>query len=102
MSKFLSVVVFTLLVLSQLRLWWGENGLLEFWQTQEQVEVLAAENRQLAQRNSRLAAEVADLKSGLDAVEERARHDLGMLKENETFFWLVEPENLPPAAPNEN
>lgn len=98
MSKFLSVVIFTLLVLSQLRLWWGENGLLEFWQTQEQVEVLAAKNYQLAQRNSRLAAEVADLKSGLDAVEEKARHDLGMLKENETFFWLLEPEKLSPAA----
>lgn len=93
MSKFLSVVIFTLLVLSQLRLWWGENGLLEFWQTQEQVEVLAAENYQLAQRNSRLAAEVADLKSGLDAVEEKARHDLGMLKANETFYWLINPNS---------
>lgn len=102
MSKFLSVVVFTLLLLSSLRLIWGENGLQEFWQVKQQVRQLAKQNSQLSQRNSRLAAEVADLKSGLDAVEERARHDLGMLKKNETFFWLVEPKNHPEAAPNEN
>lgn len=102
MSKFLSVVVFTLLLLSSLRLIWGENGLQEFWQVKQQVKQLAKQNSQLAQRNSRLAAEVADLKSGLDAVEERARHDLGMLKENETFFWLIKPENYPKTAPNEN
>lgn len=89
MSRFLSVLVVLLLFIIQYRLWWGENGLLEYWQTKELVFTLDENNQQLQKRNSRLDAEVQDLKSGLDAVAERARFDLGMIGKEETFFWLI-------------
>jgi cell division protein FtsB len=58
------------------------------------VAAQSAENGQLAERNRQLAAEVRDLKTGLEALEERARSDLGMIARNETFYQVV-----PPAAP---
>ena len=105
MSRILSVLVILLLLITQYRLWWGENGLLEYWQTKALVSNLEANNQQLQKRNSRLDAQVQDLKSGLDAVAERARFDLGMIGKDETFFWLIgEPpqrlkEPLPEPAP---
>lgn len=89
MSRFLSVLVVLLLLMTQFRLWWGENGLLEYWQTKALVSDLETNNQKLQKRNARLNAEVQDLKSGLDAVAERARFDLGMIGKNETFFWLI-------------
>ncbi len=89
MSRILSVLVILLLLITQYRLWWGENGLLEYWQTKQLVSNLETNNQQLQKRNARLDAEVQDLKSGLDAVAERARFDLGMIGKNETFFWLI-------------
>lgn len=89
MPRLLSTLVLLLLLLTQFRLWWGENGLLEYWQTKQLVSSLETNNQQLQKRNARLDAEVQDLKSGLDAVAERARFDLGMIGENETFFWLI-------------
>lgn len=89
MSRILSVLVIFLLLITQYRLWWGENGLLEYWQTKQLVSSLETNNQQLQKRNARLDAEVQDLKSGLDAVAERARFDLGMVGEGETFFWLI-------------
>ncbi|GLR63714.1 cell division protein FtsB [Marinospirillum insulare] len=89
MSRILSVLVILLLLITQYRLWWGENGLLEYWQTKALVSDLEATNQKLQKRNARLNAEVEDLKSGLDAVAERARFDLGMIGKDETFFWLI-------------
>jgi len=89
MSRILSILVIFLLLITQYRLWWGENGLLEYWQTKKLVSSLETTNQQLQKRNARLDAEVQDLKSGLDAVAERARFDLGMIGKDETFFWLI-------------
>lgn len=89
MSRLLAILVVLLLFLTQYRLWWGENGLYEFWQTQELVSNLEESNQRLQKRNSRLDAQVQDLKRGLDAVAERARFDLGMIGKKETFFWLI-------------
>lgn len=89
MPRLLSTLVLLLLLLTQYRLWWGENGLLEYWQTKQLVSSLEESNQQLKKRNTRLNAEVQDLKSGLDAVAERARFDLGMIGKDETFFWLI-------------
>lgn len=89
MSRILAVLVMLLLLITQYRLWWGENGLLEYWQTKQLVSSLEASNQQLQKRNSRLDAEVQDLKNGLDAIAERARFDLGMIGKDETFFWLI-------------
>ncbi|HKM16451.1 MAG TPA: cell division protein FtsB [Marinospirillum sp.] len=89
MPRLLSTLVLLLLLLTQYRLWWGENGLLEYWQTKQLVSSLEENNQQLKKRNTRLNAQVQDLKSGLDAVAERARFDLGMIGKDETFFWLI-------------
>lgn len=106
MSRLLSLILFVLLLATQYRLWWGENGLVEYRQARALVATLDQENQLLRKRNQRLDAEVQDLKSGLAAVDERARFDLGMIGSDETFFWLIgqppakfalpESENTPP------
>jgi cell division protein FtsB len=89
MIKLLTAFLVVLLAITQYRLWWGENGLLELRQLQTQVARQEEENQLLSKRNQRLEAEVGDLKGSMDAVEERARFDLGMIGEKETFFWLI-------------
>lgn len=79
-----------LLVILQITLWFGGGGLLELWQQHQEVEVQREENARLRERNEALNAEVLDLKQGLDAVEEHAREDLGMVKEGEVFYQVVE------------
>jgi cell division protein FtsB len=81
-----------LLVGLQLRLWSDEGGLPEVWRLEAAVAEQRAANAELAERNRALRAEVEDLKRGLDAIEERARSELGMIGEGETFFLLVDDE----------
>ncbi len=88
--KALAAVLFILLLLLQYRLWFGDGGLLRLWQLDEAVAVQESENARLQERNAALEAEVRDLKKGVAAIEERARADLGMIKEGETFFQVVE------------
>ncbi len=89
--KWLSVTLFILLLGLQYRLWVGEGSLAEVVRLGDERAIQAQENDRLRERNRILAAEVDGLKSGLDAVEERAREDLGMIKPDETFFMVVEP-----------
>jgi cell division protein FtsB len=79
-----------LLVILQITLWFGSGGLLELWDQHREVEARRAENAVLRERNETLNAEVLDLKQGLDAVEEHAREDLGMVKEDEVFYQVVD------------
>ena len=79
-----------LLVLLQYRLWVGDGSLAEVWDLYQQVEVQKAENRELRERNQALEAEVQDLKQGLEAIEERAREELGMTRDDETFYQIIE------------
>ncbi|EPC01195.1 hypothetical protein L861_11510 [Litchfieldella anticariensis FP35 = DSM 16096] len=88
MLKRLAIVLIALFVLLQYRLWFGEGGLRELAQIRARADALEEENRPLRARNQRLAAEVMDLKTGLDAIEERARSDIGMVREDEQFFWV--------------
>lgn len=88
MLKWLAIVLVVLLALLQYRLWLGQGGVLELQEIRQRVAVLEEENRPLRDRNARLAAEVVDLKTGLDAIEERARSDLGMVRTDEQFFWV--------------
>ena len=81
-----------LLVYLQYRLWLGDGGLLELWNIHQEVEAQREENARLRERNEALDAQVLDLKQGLDAIEERAREDMGMVKQGETFYQLVEPD----------
>jgi len=74
----------------QYRLWLGDGGLLELWNVHQEVEAQRDENARLRERNEALNAQVLDLKQGLDAIEERAREDMGMVKQGETFYQIVE------------
>lgn len=87
------MILVVLLVLLQVQVWRQYGRVAEL---ERRVETQRNENRQLAARNDALDAEVADLKSGLDAVEERARSELGLIREGEEFYLVVEPEDLDP------
>jgi cell division protein FtsB len=93
-----------LLVLLQYPLWFGSGGVLAYWRLHQEVQAQTTENSRLRERNLALQAEVVNLKSGLDAIEERARDGLGMVRKNETFVRVVEPPAKqaaarPPASP---
>jgi cell division protein FtsB len=75
----------------QARLWFSDVGFFESRALEARVDEQRARNREIEQRNAALAAEVHALTSGLDAVEARARSELGMIKEGETFFLVVDP-----------
>ncbi len=91
MKGVFAAILIVLLLILQYTLWLGEGGLVRVWSLNEQVAVQEQENARLRERNKALEAEVLDLKQGLEAIEERARSDLGMIKKNETFHQVVEP-----------
>jgi cell division protein FtsB len=89
------IVIFAVaLLLLQFRLWISDDGMREVWQLESQVTAQTAANAALAERNDALEAEVIDLKQGLDAAEERARSELGMVKQGETFYQIT-PQRIP-------
>jgi len=90
--RVLIAVLLALFLLLQYDLWVGEGSFATVWRLQNAVEAQRAENAALAERNRALEAEVTDLKQGLDAVEERARSELGMVRRGETFYRIVESE----------
>ena len=92
MFRWLIVILIILLLGLQYRLWLGEPSLPDIWQLDANIELQQKINDELSQRNSELEAEVQDLKQGQSALEERARSELGMVKEGETFYQLVEPD----------
>lgn len=75
--------------LLQVVLWSGQGGLLEFLGLQNTLQVQMHDNRSLLERNATLVGDVIDLKEGSDAVEERARNEMGMVKPGETFYQVV-------------
>ena len=85
-------ILLVLLLLLQYRLWVGEGSLAEVSNLQREIAAQQQELAKLRQRNRALQAEVQDLKQGLEAIEERARSELGMIKEGETFYQVIEPE----------
>jgi len=87
--KALIVLLVLLLALVQFRLWVGEESLAEVWRLRQAIEQQSAENVLFKSRNQRLEAEVRDLKNGLEAVEERARLELGMIRKDEIYFQIV-------------
>jgi cell division protein FtsB len=97
--RWLAATFTVLLLLLQYRLWLSNDGVREVLRLQQAVSVQQAENARLSERNRQLAAEVRDLKQGYAALEERARSDLGMIANNETYYQVVpQPELSPPAA----
>ena len=87
------IVLVVILLLVQLRLW---QELSEVRTLRQLVEEQLDENTRLQERNEALAAEVEDLRTGLEAIEERARSELGLIREDEEFFLIVEPEDIDP------
>jgi len=91
-------VIFALLILAlQYPMWLGKGGWLQVRELGRQAEAAQQANADLKARNAALDAEVRDLKTGLEAIEERARSDLGMVKKDEVFFQLP-PETAPSAS----
>ena len=82
----LLLIVFSLL---QYRLWFGKNSVPDYLDLKEEVTRQHIANEKLKQRNKLLYADTDDLKLGTEAIEERARNELGMIKENETFFRII-------------
>ncbi|MEY1661493.1 FtsB family cell division protein [Isoalcanivorax beigongshangi] len=85
----LALLLVTLLAL-QLRLWFGEGSLRHGLALQQNVAELEQETERLRDRNRLMAADVADLKQGLDTVEEIARRDLGLIRDGETFYLVLD------------
>lgn len=93
--KWLTLSLAVLLVLLQYVLWFGDGGLRDLWQLESQVAEQEAANEELEARNDALAAEVKDLKTGLEAAEARARLELGMIREDEVFYQVIDSEFAP-------
>lgn len=79
-----------LLVLLQYRLWFGNGSLTEVHHLEKQISQVKNENQKLKERNLSLTAEVYDLKQGQEAIEERARSEMGMIKYDETFYQIID------------
>ncbi len=88
--KALFGVLVALILLIQYPLWFGKGGWLKVWQISNELDVQKAGNRNLEARNASLAVEVKDLKTGTEAIEERARSELGMIRGDEVFFQVEE------------
>jgi len=86
--KTLAGVFGALILAIQYPLWLGKGGWLRVWDVDRQLDAQQARNVRLEGRNSALAAEVKDLKQGFEAIEERARYELGLVKNDEVFFQL--------------
>ncbi|MDH4018257.1 MAG: cell division protein FtsB [Xanthomonadales bacterium] len=89
--RVVTLILFVILVLLQFKLWLGEGGFREVARLETRVEDQRQLNDDLLQRNAELQAEVEDLRERLDAVEERARNELGLIKPDEQFYQVVPP-----------
>jgi cell division protein FtsB len=89
-GRLLVYVFVGLLVVLQYPLWFGSGGVLALWRLNREIAAQQADNARLRERNAALEAEVNDLKQGYDAIEERARTELGMVKKNETFYQIID------------
>lgn len=95
--KFLIAGLIVLLLLLQYQLWFAEGGYRDVRQLKLELQKQHEENAKLRMRNQKLEAEVEDLKRGLDVIEELARKELGMIKEGETFYQII--DNRPETSP---
>jgi cell division protein FtsB len=92
--RWVILILLLLCIALQIKLWTGQGGRADVERLRERVELQAIENAHLKQRNEALEADVEDLKTGTDAIEERARGELGMIKPGETFYQVVEEDRV--------
>jgi cell division protein FtsB len=88
--KKLIVFLLVLIALLQYRLWLGDGGIAELQKLQDRIDQLTEEGEKRRERNAALEADVRDLKEGTDSIEERARQELGMIKQGEIFIQVIE------------
>lgn len=100
MMRWVALILVVLLIALQLKLWLGEGGMRDLDALRARVVAQDAENAQLKKRNEALSAEVQDLKHGQQAIEARARSELGLIKPGETFYQVVTPAPGASAAQN--
>ena len=96
--RLVTVVLIVLLALIQYPLWWGHGGWLRVHELQQQLDTQQKKNADAKLRNERIEGEVQDLQSGTAAVEERARYEMGMVKDSEVFVQFVSPNAAANAA----
>ena len=94
----LTLLLLALLGWLQYSLWLGKNGIHDYVRVNEDVAAQQSNNAKLKARNDQLFAEIDDLNGGQEAIEERARNELGMIKPGETFYRVVDDERAGPAA----
>ena len=95
--RWIPLILAALILLLQYPLWFGKGGWFKVWELSREVETQKQANRQAQARNAVMDAEVRDLKQGSDAIEERARSELGMIKRGEMFFQVD--DGHPSSAP---
>jgi cell division protein FtsB len=96
--RFLTLTLVVLIAALQYPLWFGKGSWMRVWEIDRQVHEQRITNDKLRQRNAALEAEVRDLKNGYDAIEERARNELGMTKHDEVFYEVLKGSAQPHAA----
>ena len=96
--KSLSLALAALIALIQYPLWLGKGSWFRVWEVDQQIKSQREQNAKLQSRNLILDAEVRDLKQGFEAIEERARSELGMIKQDEIFFQVLERGQRIPSA----
>ena len=87
--RIIAVILGLLFLILQYDLWFGEGSLATAWRLQQDISEQTKENKKITERNESLVAEVKDLKQGDDAIEERARNDLGMIKKGEIYIQVI-------------
>jgi cell division protein FtsB len=95
--RWLTLILVALIALLQYSLWLGKGSWLKVWELDQKLQVQRETNKTLQARNASMDAEVHDLKQGFDAIEERARSELGMVKKDEVFFQVLEDAKQRPA-----
>ncbi len=88
--KIFTVILILFIIQLQYRFWIGDDNVHQLQEYQQQLDILKKEVAEKKERNDALYAEMLDLRKGGEAIEERARYELGMIKEDETFFQIVE------------
>jgi cell division protein FtsB len=88
-KKWIALLLIVMLSALQYRLWFGKNSVYDFQFKQDQITTISEQNANLQQRNQLLRADIEDLQLGLESMEERARNELGLIKEGETFYRIL-------------
>jgi len=88
--KLIAVILFVLLIWLQYKLWLGDGGIPEVLELEHEIDTVQTEVNTLRERNQALNAEVMDLKKGIEAIEERARSEMGMIKPGEIYYQVID------------